>query len=71
MAMSTSWGTYRGAGRRKPSATVGVPTVAVEEIARKVAQQIFHSRDEDIADEIEDGAARICPVIIMHSTAKE
>ena len=40
---------------------VGVPTVAVEEIARKVAQQIFHSRDEDIADEIEDGRGEDLP----------
>ena len=40
---------------------VGVPTVAVEEVARKVAQQIFHSRDEDIADEIEDGRGEDLP----------
>ena len=40
---------------------VGVPTVAVEEIARKVAQQIFDSRDEDIADEIEDGRGEDLP----------
>ena len=40
---------------------VGVPTVAVEEIARKVAQQIFHSRNEDIADEIEDGRGEDLP----------
>ena len=38
-----------------------MPTVAVEEIARKVAQQIFHSRDEDIADEIEDGRGEDLP----------
>ena len=40
---------------------VGVPTVAVEEIARKVAQQIFHSRNENIADEIEDGRGEDLP----------
>ena len=40
---------------------VDVPTVAVEEVTRKVAQQIFHSRDEDIADEIEDGRGEDLP----------
>ena len=40
---------------------VGLSTVAVEEIARKVAQQIFHSRNEDIADEIEDGRGEDLP----------
>ena len=40
---------------------VGVSAVAVEEIARKVAQQIFHSRNEDIADEIEDGRGEDLP----------
>ena len=40
---------------------VGVPTVAVEEVARKVAQQIFHSRNENIADEIEDGRGEDLP----------
>ena len=40
---------------------VGVSAVTVEEVAREVAQQIFHSRDEDIADEIEDGRGEDLP----------
>ena len=40
---------------------VSVSAVTVEEIARKVAQQIFHSRNEDIADEIEDGRGEDLP----------
>ena len=40
---------------------VGVSAVTVEEVAREVAQQIFHSRNEDIADEIEDGRGEDLP----------